>query len=156
MESNKTYHYLFKYCLLGVSILLTLGAILSWFAPESMTVNGQPGTRDSLTTLTFGLIAITALLVFLLIRDKFAIVEMGNQTIKIKHNGQDKTVSWLEIEEVKLIQFVYPPLYKLRTKDSEKTVWFNTESNYISVNGFVTDISDMGDLIKKKKRELGI
>ncbi|MBT1706446.1 hypothetical protein [Chryseosolibacter indicus] len=156
MESNRTYYYLFKYSLLGVSILLAIVAIVSWIAPELMTVNGQPGARDLLTTLIFALIAVIAFLVFLLIRDKFAIVELGNQTVKIKHNGQDKAISWLEVEEVKLIQFIYPPLYKIRIKDSDETIWFNTESNYISVNGFVIDTSDMGDLIKKKKRELGI
>ena len=156
MESNKTYHYLFKYSLLGVSILLTVGAIVSWIAPESMTVNGQSGTQDLSTTLIFALIALIVFLVFLLIRDNFAIVTLGNQTIKIKHKGQEKTISWLEVEKVKLIQFVYPPLYRLRTKDNEETIWFNTESNYIRINGFITDISDMGGLIKKKKRELGI
>jgi hypothetical protein len=156
MESNKTYHYLFKYSLLGVSMLLTVGTIISWIAPESMTVNGEPGTQDLWTTLIFGLISVLSFLVFLLIRDNFAIVELGNQTIKIKHKGQDKTVSWLDVEEVRIIQFVYPPLYKLRTKESKETVWFNTEPHYIRVNGFVTDISDMGDLIRKKKRELGI
>jgi hypothetical protein len=156
MESNKTYHYFFKYSLLVASILLTVGAIVSWFAPESMTVNGQPGSQDLSITITFGLIGVLAFLVFVLIRDKFAIVELGNQTIMIKHKGEDKTVSWLDVEQVKLIQFVYPPLYKLRTKAIDETIWFNTEPNYISVNGFVTDTSEMGDLIKKKKRELGI
>lgn len=156
MESNKTYHYLFKYSLLGFSVLLTVGAVVSWIAPESMTVNGESATQDLGTTLIFGLIALITFLVFLLIRENFAIVKLGNQTIEIKRKGQDKTISWSEVEEVNLIQFVYPPLYRLRTKDSEETVWFNTESNYISINGFITDISDMGGLIKRKKRELGI
>jgi len=156
MESDRTYHYFFKYSLLGISIFLMIAAIVSWIAPELMIVNGHPGTRDLLTTLIFGLIAVVAFLVFLLIRDKFVIVELGNQTIKIKYKSQDKTISWVEVEEVKLIQFVYPPLYKLKTKDSEEVVWFNTKPNHININGFVTDISDMGDLIKKKKRELGI
>jgi len=156
MESNRTYHYFFKYSLLGVGILLTISAIASWVVPESMTINGQPGTQDISTTMIFGLIGVLAFLFFFLIKDKFAIVELGNQTIKIKHNGQDKSVSWLDVEEIKLMQFVYPPLYRLKTRDSDDTVWFNTEPSYLSVNGFISDLSEMGDLIKKKKKELGI
>lgn len=156
MESNKTYHYFFKYSLLGVSALFAVGTVISWIAPESMTVNNQPGTRDLFATMIFGLVTVLAFLIFLVIRDKFVIVELGNQTLKITHKGEEKTISWLDIEEIELIQFVYPPLYKLRTKESEETVWFNTESNYISINGFMRDISGMGGLIKRKKKELGI
>ena len=156
MESNRTYHYLFKYSLLGVGIMLIISAIVSWIAPESMTINGQPGTQDITTTMIIGLMGVIAFLVFLLVKDKFAIVELGNQTIKIKHNGQHRSVLWLDIEKIELIQFVYPPLYRLKTKDTEDTVWFNTKPNYLSFNGFVADLSEMGDLIKKKKRELEI
>ena len=53
-------------------------------------------------------------------------------------------------------QFVFPPLYKLTIKDNEKTVWFNTEPNYTSIGGYSTDNSEMGNLIKKKKRELSL
>jgi hypothetical protein len=156
MESNKTYHYLFKYSFVGISVVLILGAVVSWVSPESITVNGEPGKRDLLMTTIFALLAILALLLFLLVRKKFAIVELGNQTIKIKTNGQDKPISWLEVEEIKLIQFVYPPLYKIKVKNDESTIWFNTEPEFISISGFVRDTSEMGRLINKKKRELGI
>ena len=156
MESNRMYHYLFKYGLLGVSILLAVISIVSWFAPELITVNEEPGTQDISNTSILAVIAVLAFLFFLLIRDRFVIVELGNQSIKIKQSGQEKTVSWLDVEQVKLIPFVYPPLYKLRSKDNPEAVWFNTEPHYIGVNGFVSDLSEMGDLIKKKKRELNI
>jgi hypothetical protein len=156
MKSNKTYHYFFRYSLLAVSILLTGVAIGFWFSPESIAVNGSPGTQDISTTLIFGLFGVLAFLIFLVIRHKFAIVELGNQAIKIKHRGEEKSVSWLEVEEIKLVQFVSPPLYKLKIKNNDETILFNTEPNYASINGFVTDLSDMGDFVKKKKQELGI
>jgi hypothetical protein len=96
------------------------------------------------------------LVLFLSIKDKFAVVEVGNQTITIKQNGKVKTFQWIEIESVSQFQFVFPPLYKLTFKDNGKTVWFNTEPNYISVGGFTIDDSEMGNLIKKKKRELSL
>lgn len=156
VKSNKTYHYIFKYGLLGAATLMPATALVSWIAPESITVNGQPGTQDITTTIIFGLIGVLSFLLFLLIKDKFAIIEMGNQTIKIIHNKEERNISWLDVEEIKLIQFIYPPLYKLKEKNSEDTVWFIAESRYINLNGFVIDLSDMGDVIEKKKRELGI
>lgn len=141
---------------MGISVVLILGAIVSWVSPELITVNGEPGTRDLLMTAIFGLLGILAFLVFLVVRNKFVVVEMGNQTIKNKTNGQDKSISWLDVEEVKLIQFLYPPLYKLKVKGEDNTIWFNTEPNYISISGFVRDTSEMGRLISKKKRELEI
>jgi hypothetical protein len=62
----------------------------------------------------------------------------------------------MDIEVISQIQFVYPPLYKIKIKDSDSILWFNTEAKYFNIAGFVTDISDMGELIKKKKKELGI
>lgn len=156
MESNRTYHYVFKYGLLGFSILFTLWSVVSWVAPEITTVNGRPGTQDPWTTIIFALCGLLTFLVFLLIRDNFAIVALGHQTVEIRRNGQRKTISWLDVEELRLIQFVYPPLYKLKTKGCDDTIWFNTEPRYISIGGVVTDMSEMGRLIQRKKKELRI
>ena len=51
---------------------------------------------------------------------------------------------------------VFPPLYSLKIKDLDETIWFTTEARFISINGFIIENSEMGELITKKKRELGI
>lgn len=62
----------------------------------------------------------------------------------------------MDVESLSLIQFVYPPLYRIKIKGSEDIHWFNTENQFINAGGFTSDTSEMGTLIKKKKRELGI
>lgn len=156
MESNRFYHYLFKFGLLGVGLILLVVPITSYITPELVTINGETGQTDTYTTLIFGLLSLLMILVFIAIKKKFAIVELGNQTVKIKHGGQERLVNWQDIEHVQQIKFVMPPLYKLKTKDRNQVVWFNTEPEFVSVNGFTTDTSEMGELIKKKKRELGV
>lgn len=156
MQSNRIYYYLFKYCLLGFSIALVSISLIFWIAPESLTNDGEPGTQDISTTLVFGLIGILFFLLFILVKDKFAIVELGNQAIKINHRGEERTVTWLDVESISQIQFVSPPLYRIKIKNDDETIWFNTESRYISVGDYVTDLGEMGDLIKKKKKELGL
>jgi len=130
--------------------------VISFVFPDSVEINGETGSTDSVTTVIMGLIGLLLVLVFFVIKDKFAIVELRNQTITIKHNGEERTLNWLAVDSVSQIQFIQPPLYKLKTKDSEETIWFNTEPKFVSVNGFTSDLSEMGDLITKKKRELGL
>ncbi|MGC3946495.1 MAG: hypothetical protein QM762_18555 [Chryseolinea sp.] len=156
MRSNEGYHYFFKYALAGFAVLIASFSITSWFDPESITMNGEPGTRDLVLTVVTSLVSVLFFLFFLLIKDKFAIVELSNQSIKIEHLGEEDVIPWRDIEYVKLIQFVSPPLYRLKVKSWDETIWFNTQPHYFEFNGFVSDQSDMADLIKKKKRELGI
>jgi hypothetical protein len=156
MESNRTYHYFFKYAFLVVGILIAIVPVISFVFPDSVEINGETGSTDLTTTIIMGLLGLIAILVFFVIKDKFAIVELRNQTITIKQDGEERTLNWLDIDSVSQIQFVQPPLYKLKTKDSGETIWFNTEPQYISINGFTSDLSEMGELITKKKRELGL
>ena len=118
--------------------------------------NGKTGTVDKNILLIFTAIGIAAILIFLVLKNKFFVVELNNQEIKIFENKQEKRFDWSEIEKLNQIQFIYPPLYKIKIKNNDKTILFNTSGRYISISGVTTDISEMGDLIKVKKKELGI
>ena len=112
--------------------------------------------QSIVTTLIFGLIGIGCFLIFIAIKDKFVIVKLGGQNVTINNGENERIINWIEVESLSLLQFVYPPLYKLKVKGDNKVYWFNTESQFINVGGFTSDTSEMGALIKKKKRELGI
>jgi hypothetical protein len=156
MESNNLYHHFLKYLFLGLGILMLITSILSWFLPELFWVNGEKMEQSIVTTLVFGMIGIVLFLIFIAIKDKFVTVKLGGQTLTIKNGDGEKKINWMEVESLSLIQFVYPPLYKLKVKEDNKVYWFNTENQFINVGGFTSDTSEMGHLIKKKKRELGI
>jgi hypothetical protein len=136
--------------------MMVIVSIISWIAPELITMNGEKGSKDIVTSLILGLFGILLMLIFLLLKDRFAILEIGNQKIKINHKGQEKVIDWLEVAEVDQMQGVYPPLYKIKTKEFDRTLWFNTEVKYLSICGSFKDKSEMGDLIQKKKKELEI
>lgn len=154
MQSNNSYHLLFKYSLLGAGLIVMSVPLISFAFPEAVQLNGETGAMSPLTFIVSGIIGVTLIVLFFLTKDKFAVVEIGNQTITIKHNGDVKTFQWLEIESISQFQFIFPPLYSLKIKD--QTIWFNTEPKFISVGGYTTDTSEMGNLIRKKKRELDI
>jgi hypothetical protein len=156
MQSNKTYHIIFKFGLLGIGILFLVISLLSWFLPQLIVLNGKSMEEDIVITMVFALIGIFLIILFFAIKNKFIMVTMGNQSIVIKTDSFEKKLNWMDVESVSLIQFVYPPLYRIKIKDNANTYWFNTENQFINAGGFTRDTSEMGDLIKKKKRELGI
>jgi len=112
--------------------------------------------KEIFITMGFAFIGIFMIIIFFSIKNKFVLASMGNQSKVIKADSFEKKVNWMEVESLSLIQFVYPPLYRIKVKGMEKRFWFNTENQFINVGGFTSDTSEMGDLIKKKKRELGI
>jgi hypothetical protein len=156
MESNNLYHHILKYLFLGLGIIMLITTILSWFFPDLFWVNGSKMEQSIVATLVFGMIGIVCFLIFIAVRDKFVTVKLGGQTLTIKNGDGEKKVNWMEVESLSLMQFFYPPLYKLKVKGDNKVYWFNTENKFIMASGFIKDLSEMGDLIQKKKRELGI
>ncbi len=112
--------------------------------------------QSIVTTLVFGLIGIVCFPIYIALKDKFVIVKLGGQNFTIKNEASEKKVNWMEMESFSLMQFIYPPLYKMKFKGDNKIYWFITENKFIRVSGFIKDLSEMGDLIQKKKRELGI
>jgi hypothetical protein len=156
MKSNKKYHFAFKFAFLIFGLLTWTIPIFSWIAPNHTEINGENGSIDFVTTVILCLIGLIFILLFFAVKDKFAIVEIGNQDVKIIIGYEVKSVGWFDIDSLKQIQFVFPPLYSLKIKDSDETIWFTTEARFISINGFIIDNSEMGELITKKKRELGI
>jgi len=157
MESDRAHHFLFKYGLLIFGVLFLITSLVSAISPgQHFEFNGERLDDDLVTSTIFGLIGLILILLFVVVKDKFVRVALGNQAVKIYQHGQERFVNWLEVESVKQIQFVTPPLYTMKIKDTDDTVWFNTKSSFWSFNGYTTDMSDMGALIKKKKRELGL
>jgi hypothetical protein len=157
MESNSNYHLFFKYVLLLVGLLLISIPVIWYVFPEQVEINGEVGASQPLAAIVImELLGVLSIIVFFLVKDKFAIVELSNQTITIRKEGEERTVNWVDVDFITQIQFVQPPLYKLRIRGEEETIWFNTHPIYVSVGGFTSDLSEMGSFIKKKKRELGL
>ena len=67
----------------------------------------------------------------------------------------EKKVSWLEVESIRQLILIQPPLYKFRIKNQEGYYLFVTQPFYLNF-GFVIDGSEMGSFIKKKRRALGV
>ncbi|AHM63175.1 hypothetical protein D770_24650 [Flammeovirgaceae bacterium 311] len=155
MESSKETYYGFKYLPLIIGALLISFPVLNYFNPESATVNGEAVKLDPWLSLIILLCGCLAILAFLYFKDSYVMVEIGKQAIRIKDGKEELLVNWIGVESVNLIYFIFPPLYKLRIKGYDDYFLFTTGRSGFHIAGFTKDFSEAGDLINKKKRELG-
>lgn len=156
MESDRTVFYTFKYLPFVVGLFFIGLPLIMHLDPENSTFNGEPGPPDFWSTVIFVLIGILVCLIPFLYMDKLVVVELSNQNIKIIKGDSIIEVNWLDVETLKMLPTIFPPLYKLSLKNYGDYFLFNTTSWGAQFMFFTWDWSDMGALIKRKKKELGI
>jgi hypothetical protein len=77
MQSNKTYHIIFKFGLLGIGILFWLFPHFHGFFPQLIVMNGESTERDFVITNVFSLIGISQIILFFLIKNKLVWKVLG-------------------------------------------------------------------------------
>ena len=156
MESDRTVYYTYKYLPFAVGVFFIALPLIMHIDPENSMFNGEPGPPDLWSTLIMILIGVLACLIPFLYLDKLVTVELNNQGLQIWKGDDVVKINWLEVESVSMLPVMFPPLYKLKLKNFEGYFLFNTSRWGLQFLLFTWDWSEMGALIKKKKRELGI
>jgi hypothetical protein len=82
-------------------------------------------------------------------RNRFKYVAIGKDKIIVKKKNGEVEYNWLDVERISLIRVW--SLYELKLKGEEK-FYFTAYGD----TSFTGDLSDMGVIINKMKRELGI
>ena len=140
LRSSKILKYIWQYFFLFLGLSSIGNSLYNAFA-EMRPWNTSETYFLSIPGLIF-------ILVFFYLRDKFVVVELGSQKVKIYKDDEVLERTWLEVESVKRFLFSAPPIYILRLNDSGGFFIFcNSE---ISLFG---DDSEMGMLIQKKKKD---
>ncbi|MEQ8811259.1 MAG: hypothetical protein RIE59_19465 [Imperialibacter sp.] len=140
-ESNKikTGFLQFFPMLIGLSILIqTLRSVI-------------PDFSLSITQLCLGLFSsVLFITITLVIWRKFKIVCIGKSKILIADHRKEYEYTWLDVEEISLDRFF--GIYKLKIREKPH-IYF---SSYGAVTWLFGDVSDMGMIIEKMKRELDL
>ncbi len=156
MESNRIYTYIFKYTFLGLALItISLGS-WSYFNPNVMTINGETRQLNETELLISMAVGLIFLVIYALLRSKFALVDLGDNMVRINNFQENIEAKWTEVELIKRIPGVKPPLYRVKLKDREKFYLFTTQPKFIKIGSSFVDTSDMGNRISKMKRELEI
>ena len=154
MRSDRLSYYMYKYMPVCMGVLVYFILIFSYLYPERSTINGRPGPPDTIETIVMGFCGILLVLTPKLYSDHLVHVEMNSQRILILKDDARISVYWIDIEEVYMLKFISPTLYKLRVKNRDG--YFLFTSSAFGLRFWGSDLSDMGYLIEKKKNELGI
>ncbi len=83
-------------------------------------------------------------------------MHLSNDAVKIRKGREVIELSWQEIDDIKMLPGVFPPLYKLRVKNHDGYFLFNTGRWGAQFLVFAWDWSGMGNLIRRKQKELGM
>jgi len=149
MKSDRLIYFLGKYSFLLTSLGLGIGLVVEVF-------NGIKRSEwDADRLFVYMLIGAICLALHIFFRDKFVMVELGNQKIKIEKGKDLIEVNWLDVESISQSRLSGLGLWTLRVKKIDGYFLFGTGSS-INIAGLILDTSEIADLIEKKKRDLKI
>ena len=90
---------------------------------------------------------------WLLLKDKVVEVEVNENELILYDGDEGEILDWTEIESIRQLIFIQPPLYKLRVKNREGYYLFVTHPFSINFGFGTIDLSEMGSFIHRKKGE---
>ena len=156
MYESSNYSYIsVKYVPLIIGILFLTIAFWIMVDPTfEITVNGEKRNAifsDSYLPLIFGILSI---FFYLTIGQRIVKMRISNNEFEFSAKGEKINKNWSEVENIKKYWFVVPPIYSVRFENIDKTYFFTTRYLCIVVPFYVFDISEMGNFIKKRKKDI--
>lgn len=148
IEASPVKFYFAKYFFLAFAFiqLLVSAAILIRF---------EFAARIFLIALIFFTMGMSFLFIFFVVNDKVRRVAVGKNKIVIIEGDRNIRFAWPEVKSLKIIPVFN--LYKLKIKGKRSSIYFFPSRNIDPAFGLLTkDISKMGNIVEKRKRELGI
>jgi hypothetical protein len=145
MISDAGQTWFIKYFVLGIGLVLIALGIRAYVVEKDIYEGG-------------GLIGsgVCAWLIWRSYHRNVVRVSLGGQQITIIKGSFKESVSWMEVEKIKSILWVDFPLYVLTIKDRLGYYLFTTQRRFVNFGFGSKDLSDMGDCIQRKKKELEI
>lgn len=147
VEANPLKFYLAKYFFLAFSVLQWLVAAVIFFQFDS--------NKHLFAALTFFTIGVILFYAFLVVNDKIKRVAIGKNKIVVIEGHRNLRFEWPDVKSLKIVPFFQ--LYKLRVKGKRKSIYFFPSKSIDPAFGLLSkDISKMGELVDKKKKDHGI
>jgi hypothetical protein len=148
VEANPTKFYLAKYFFLAF-------ALIQWIVSATILLRFDFNSKNFFTALIFFTLGLMFLFLFFFVTDKIRRVAIGKNKIVIIEGDKNMRFAWPEVKSLKIIPFFN--LYKLKIKGKRNCIYFFPSKNIDPAFGLLTkDISKMGVIVEKRKREFGI
>jgi hypothetical protein len=148
IEASPVKFYFAKYFFLAF-------AFIQWTA-GGVLLFGQPfGPKNFFASLIFFTLGLIFLFMFSVISDKIRRVAVGKNKIVVIEGQRNIRFNWPEVKSLQIVPFLN--LYKLRIKGKKGSIYFFPSRNIDPAFGLLSkDTSKMGEIVAKRKKELGI
>ncbi|MGB3588092.1 MAG: hypothetical protein WBA23_16200 [Tunicatimonas sp.] len=146
MTSSPSYTWFLKYTLPVAAFLLIT------FSIQASSVEHNP---KYVVSILIG-ISSSIILFWMTYQDRVVKVRLGSQKISIIYQGREESIAWSEIKYIDQLLFLDIPVYKLKLKNRLGYFLFATQPHYVNFGFGTRDLSEMGALIRKRKKEWGI
>lgn len=147
-QANPIKFYLAKYFFLAFGLLqLTAAAVLAY----------QFGNTPKNASVSFLLICMGSVLIvtFFFLNGSIKRVAVGKNRIVVIEGGKNLRVEWPQVRSIKLVPIFN--IYKLQLKNRRTPIYFFPSKNIEpAYDLLVADTSKMGEIVSKRKKELGI
>lgn len=148
IEASPVKFYLAKFFFLAF-------AAIQWLVAAILLIQFSLSSKNFFISLFFITLGMISFYLFLLVNDKVKRVAVGKNKIVIIEGDKNSRFSWPEVKSLKIIPFFN--LYKLKLRGKKNPVYFFPAKNIDPAFGLMArDTSRMGEIVEKKKKELGI
>ncbi|MBL0742330.1 hypothetical protein [Chryseolinea lacunae] len=148
VEASPVKFYFAKYFFLAFSIL-------QWLAAATIFFRHPFTAKTFFFALVFITIGMLAFFFFLLITEKVRRVAVGKNKIVVTEGDRNVRFAWPEVKSLTIVPFVN--LYRLKLKGKKGCIYFFPSQNIDPAFGLLSkDTSKMGDIVQKRKKELGL
>lgn len=151
--STKKYYYFYRYGFLSISLLLLILSIYLIGTGSVISINDIEKEATISNTWPMLLIAVIVGLIHLLVYRKAAYIEINEEKIRIESAGGIFQYNIDNIEKINQIQFLRPPLYRLKLIDPKKSYFFVVYDFYVDFGGFISDLSTKRTLLDEIKEK---
>ncbi len=148
VEANPVKYYFAKYFFLGFSLL-------QWLVASTIFFRHPFNAKSFFIALVFITIGLLCFIFFLIVTDKVRRVAVGKNKIIVIEGDRNVRFSWPEVKSLKIVPFLN--LYKLKLKGKKGYIYFFPSQNIDPAFGLLSkDISKMGEIVQKRKKQLGL
>lgn len=130
-------------------------AFIQWLVAAILLIQFSFSNKNFFISLVFITLGLVFFYIFLIVNDKVKRVAIGKNKIVIIEGDRNLRFSWPDVKSLKIIPFFN--LYKLKLRGKKKSIYFFPAKNIDPAFGLMArDTSKMGNIVEKKKKELGI
>jgi hypothetical protein len=147
-QASPTKYYFAKYFFLGFGLL-------QWTVAAVLSLRFESTPKNASATFIFLCIGSIFMVIFFFLNSSMKRVAVAKSRIVVIEGRKNVRIEWPEVKSIKLVPIFN--LYRLKIKNRRSPIYFFPSKNIEPAYDLLAqDTSKMGEIVSKRKKELGI